>query len=171
MSPVSRGCRGRGGMLAVWVSGLAALLLFLGLAWYLAPLKPGVLALQLAWTPRAFGEIIHFWSDADLARYRSHLPVDYALLVAYGSFGYLVATRTVVFRGCSAGCRLVAAALLPVAAALDAIENLLHAWLTEAPRFGMPAVYALSASCSWLKWLLVIAFLLACARALARAEA
>ena len=46
-------------MRLVWITGLLALALFAGLAWQLAPLEPGVLALQLAVTPRAFGEIVH----------------------------------------------------------------------------------------------------------------
>ena len=152
----------------VWLSGLAALALFAWLAWYLAPLAPGALALQLTWSPRAFGEIIHFWSEAELARYRSHLPVDYALLIAYGAFGYLVATRTGIFAARGAVTRRIAAWLLPAAALLDAVENALHWWLTEVPRFGIPLAYATSASCAWGKWLLIIAFLLMCAWAAAR---
>jgi len=74
-------------MRTVWTSGLLALALLAGLAWYLSPLEPGVVALQFAFTPRAFGEIIHFWSPEDLLRYRRHLPVDFLLLAAYGSFG------------------------------------------------------------------------------------
>ncbi|GAA4410103.1 hypothetical protein [Quisquiliibacterium transsilvanicum] len=154
--------------LPVWISGLVALALFAGLAWHLSPLSPGALALQLAWTPRAFGEIVHFWSDAELARYRSHLPVDYALLAAYGAFGYLLSTRTGIFGGRGAGYRRIGTWLLPAAALLDALENALHCWLTEVPRFGMPLVYAASAGAAWLKWLLIIGFLLMCAWAAAR---
>jgi len=155
-------------MCSVWISGLIALALFGGLAWYLRPLDPGVLALQLAWTPRAFGKIVHLWSATDLARYRSHLPVDFALLAAYGSFGYLVATQTGVFRGRGPWYRRLGTWLLPAAALFDALENAFHWWLTEVPRFGMPLVYAASAGCAWLKWLLIIGFLLLSAHALAR---
>lgn len=156
-------------MRGVWISGLTALALLAGLAWYLAPLEPGVLALQLAGTPRAFGEIVHVWSAADLTRYRNHLPVDFALLAAYGAFGYLFGTRTGVFRVRSAPYRRLGTWLLPAAALFDAMENALHWWLTEVPRFGVPLAYALSAGFSWLKWILVIAFLLMCAHAAARA--
>ena len=41
-------------MRAVWVSGVLAAALFIGVFVYLLPLKPGVIALQFAW-PRAFG--------------------------------------------------------------------------------------------------------------------
>lgn len=157
-------------MRPVWICGLTALALCAGLAWYLEPLNPGVLALQLALTPRAFGEIIHLWSPADLARYRSHLPVDFALLLAYGAFGYLVATRASVFDARSPSFRRVLKWLLPLAAGFDALENALHWWLTEVPRFGVPAVYAVSAGASSLKWLLVLGFMLLSAYALLRAE-
>jgi hypothetical protein len=156
---------------AVWRSGLLALALFIGLAWYLSPLKPGVVALQFAFTPRAFGEIIHQWSPDDLQRYRRHLPVDFILLAAYGCFGYLMARRATFFRSGAPVLYRVGSWLLPLAAIFDALENALHAWLTEVPRFGVPAVYAASASFSALKWALIIGFGLLLAVALFRAEA
>ena len=84
-------------MRAVWASGVLAAALFIGVFIYLLPLKPGVIALQFAWQPQTFGGIIHLWSEADLARYRSHLPVDFIVLLAYAAFGWLLATRTAVF--------------------------------------------------------------------------
>lgn len=156
-------------MRTVWIFGLIALALCAGLAWYLEPLNPGVLALQLALTPRAFGEIIHFWSPADLARYRAHLPIDFALLLAYGAFGYLFATRASVLDARAPSLRRFLKWLLPLAACFDALENVLHWWLTEVPRFGVPLVYAVSAGSSWLKWALIVGFLLLGAYALVRA--
>ncbi|HWS75634.1 MAG TPA: hypothetical protein VN324_10885, partial [Quisquiliibacterium sp.] len=96
-------------------------------------------------------------------------PVDYVLLTAYGVFGYLAGTRTGVFAALGATHRRAATWLLPAAALFDAVENALHWWLTEAPRFGVPLAYALSAGFSWLKWMSIVAFLLICARAVARA--
>lgn len=145
-------------MRAVWISGLSVLALLAGLAWYLAPLQPGALALQFAFTPRAFGQIIHFWSPADLERYRNHLPIDHALLLAYGAFGYFCATRASIFAPRTPSFRRFLKWLLPFAASLDVLENALHWWLTEVPRFGVPLVYALSAGASSLKWLLVLGF-------------
>ena len=158
-------------MRTVWTSGLLALALLAGIAWYLSPLEPGVVALQLAFTPRAFGEVIHFWSPEDLLRYRRHLPVDLLLLAAYGSFGYLLVTRTSVFSSSSQPLRRLASWFLPLAAFFDAMENALHWWLTEVPRFGVPFVYAASASFSFLKWALIVGFGLLVAYALSRAEA
>ena len=157
-------------MRAVWISGLTALALLAGFFWYLAPLDPGVLALQFAFTPRTFGQIVHFWSPADLARYRSHLAVDVALLLAYGLFGYLYATRAGVFAARAPAFRRVLAWLLPVAACLDALENALHWRLTEVPRFGVAPLYALSGAASSLKWLLILGFGLLSVYALYRAD-
>lgn len=153
-----------------WLSGILALILLGALAWYLAPLNPGILALQLAFTPRSFGDIIHFWSVDDLARYRAHLPMDFVLILAYSVFGYSLAHRTSVFSGLTRFWSSFALWCLPIAGAFDAVENVLHWWLTEVPRFGVPLVYAVSASCSLTKWLLLAAFALLVAYAAARAE-
>jgi hypothetical protein len=155
---------------AVWISGLAALALFVGLAIDLAPLEPGVVALQFAATPRAFGEIVHLWSPQDLQRYRAHLAPDMLLLLAYGSFGYLLATRTSLFVPLAAGARAAARWVMPAAALADAAENALHAWLTEAPRFGVPHLYAVSAGAAALKWALLVAFAMMVVLALRRAR-
>lgn len=153
-----------------WLSGILALILLGGLAWYLAPLDPGILALQLAFTPRAFGDIIHFWSVEDLARYRAHLPIDFGLILAYSIFGYSLASRTRLFSGLTRFWSSFARWCLPGAGAFDVVENVLHGWLTEVPRFGVPMVYAVSASCSLAKWLLLAVFALLVAYAAARAE-
>lgn len=153
-----------------WFSGTVALIFLGGLAWYLAPLNPGIVALQLAFSPRAFGEIIHLWSTGDLARYRAHLPFDFGLIVAYSVFGYSFASRNSVFFGLTRFWSVFARWCLPGAGAFDVVENLLHGWLTEVPRFGVPLLYAVSASCSLTKWLLLAAFALLVAYAAARTE-
>jgi hypothetical protein len=154
----------------VWLAGVAALALFSGIAWYLAPLTPNILALQFAFTPRAFGEVIHAWPAEHLLRYRAHLPFDFALLVSYGAFGYLLASRTALFDLRPQAVRSWATWALPLAAALDATENAFHYWLTAVPRFGVPLPYALSATCSTIKWLLLLFYALTVAYALSRTE-
>ena len=148
-------------MRAVWVSGVLAAALFIGVFVYLLPLKPGVIALQFAWQPQTFGGIIHLWSEADLARYRSHLPVDFIVLLAYAAFGWLLATRTAVFAPLSPATRPFARLWLPLAAVFDAAENAFHWWLTEVPRFGVPQVYSAAFAAVALKWALCMAFVLA----------
>lgn len=157
-------------MRAVWASGVLAAVLFIGVFWYLSSLKPGIIALQFAWHPQTFGGIIHLWSEDDLARYRSHLPVDYAVLLAYAAFGWLLATRTRVFAPLSPAGRLFARLGLPLAAVFDAAENAFHWWLTEMPRFDTPATYLMSTTCSAFKWGLLIGFGALVLHALAQAE-
>lgn len=157
-------------MLLLRLTGIAALLLFAGIAWHLAPLKPGVLALQFAFTPRAFGEVIHFWSPDQLLRFRAHFIADYALLLSYGAFGYLLATRTALFGSLSPPARVGATWALPLAALFDATENGLQLWLTEAPRFGVQWPYWLAASCACVKWVLLLAFAFTALAAAARSH-
>lgn len=147
-------------MLKLRLSGAGALALFAGIAAYLWPLQPGVLSLQLAYSPRAFGAVIHAWSADDLLRYRTHLPYDFLLLACYASFGRLLASRTALFSARPAGLRRMASWLLPLAAACDATENAFHWWLTEVPRFEISWAYALAAACAAGKWLLLLAWLL-----------
>ena len=155
-------------MRGVWMAGGLALALFCALGVYLAPLKPNILALQFAFTPRAFGEVVHQWTGEPLHRYRVHLLVDYALLASYGLFGYLLTTQTRVFETFQARLRRWLAWTLPLAAVFDAVENSFHLWLTEVPRFGVPLPYLLAALAASAKWLLLLGFGLAVAVALLR---
>ncbi|MFT3757567.1 hypothetical protein [Thauera sp.] len=145
-------------MRAVWISGVLAAALWLVMVWQLAGLKPGAVALQFAWQPGMFGGIIHLWPPEDLELYRRWLPFDCLVLLAYGAFGWLLAVRTRVFAPLPRIVRGIAPVVLPLAALLDLVENGLHWWLTEVPRFGMPSIYLTSAACSALKWSLVILF-------------
>lgn len=140
------------------LAGVLATCLLVGLAIWLAPLEPGVVALQFAVTPTAFGKIVHAWSPQDLERYRAHLPVDTLLALAYGGFGLGWVRASPWFASMGAGARRVAAGLLPLAALADVAENGWHFWLTEAPRFGIPAAYAIAAACAALKWGLLLGF-------------
>lgn len=140
------------------LTGAATLLLFAGLAGWLAPLDPGPLVLQFTATPRSFALVVHAWSEADLARYRAHLPADGLLLLAYAAFGWLLASRTRTFAPLPARLRGALRWTLPLAASFDAAENGLHWWLTAQPRFGPAWPYAVSAGCAIAKWLLVFGF-------------
>lgn len=148
----------RGGTGPVWLAGALAAVLFVAQAVLLADLRPDPLALQMAWGARRFGEIVHQWSPAQLARYRALLPVDGLTLLAYAAFGVLLARRTGVLLPLPGWARRLAQLALPLAAAFDAGENLLHAWLTEVPRFGLVVPYAAATGCSLLKWALILAF-------------
>jgi hypothetical protein len=157
-------------MRAVLVAGLLVAALTVVTLGGVAGLEPGMLVLQFAWTPRSFGEIIHLWPPEDLQRYRRHLLVDTVLLLAYARFGWLLATRTALFRPLPGAVARWAPRVLPLAAVFDAVENALHAWLTEMPRFGLDGVYLLSTVCSTLKWALLFGFGVLALWASARAE-
>jgi hypothetical protein len=158
-------------MRGVWLSGGAALALLCALGVYLAPLQPNILALQFAFTPRAFGEVVHQWTGEPLHRFRMHLVADYALLVSYGLFGYLLSTRTQVFQAFEGRRRRWAAWTLPLAAAFDAVENTFHLWLTEVLRFGIAWPYLAAALAASAKWVLLFGFGLAVVLALVRGRA
>jgi hypothetical protein len=158
--------RAAGPMAGVWGLGALALALLGLIAWMLADLEPGVLDLQFAFSPRAFGEVVHAWSAEQLAAYRWHLVVDGLLLGVYGAFGVLFVGRSGLFAHVSARLTWLARACLPLAAVFDGAENALHGWLTAAPRFGVPAVYAASGVCASLKWALLLLFVLLVAHAL-----
>ena len=157
-------------MKLVWFFGIASAVVFAGLGLMLAPLAPGPLAPQFAFTPRAFAAVIHAWSPEQLVRYRAHLRFDFVLLVCYGAFGFLLAARSSLFAAWRPAARAAARWCLPAAAGFDAAENILHAWLTAMPRFDVTLPYFAAALCSALKWLLLCAFALAVARALAQAR-
>jgi hypothetical protein len=157
-------------VIAVWISGLAALALFAGLAWYLAPLQPSILALQFAFTPASFAKVVHAWPAEHQQLYLAHLAPDFLLLASYGTFGYLLATRTALFAARRPSVRTTAKWLLPLAALFDAMENVLHGWLVAAPRFGVGWLYAVSGTCSSLKWLLLLAFAALVVHTLAMSE-
>lgn len=148
--------------------GLAALALFIGITAWLAPLDPGIVQLQFAATPKAFGAIVHAWGTEGLERYRAHFPADFALLACYAAFGWRLARRTRAFAPLPARARTIAAWALPAAALADATENALHLWLTAAPRFGTAWPYALAAACAAIKWALLLGFVLLLAGALLR---
>jgi hypothetical protein len=147
-------------MLLLWLAGASAVALFAGITWHLAPLEPNVVVLQLAFTPRAFGQVIHSWPAEHLARYRAHFPAEFALLLSYGAFGYLLANRTRILAGGPAAFRVWGTWALPLAAAFDAAEGAFQLWLTEVPRFGADWAYMVSASFSSLKLLVLFGYAL-----------
>lgn len=154
----------------VWFTGITALALLAGLGCYLAPLDPGIVVLQFAFTPQAFASIVHAWPPEHLLRYRTHLPIDFALLASYGAFGHALASHTSLFARYSAGCRRAVQWALPLAAGFDAVENVLQLWLTDVPRFDAALPCFVSATCSTFKWGLMLAFGAAVVQALACAR-
>ncbi len=137
---------------------MAALLLFVAIALYLAPLKPGIVALQLTFSPSAFQQVLAAWQADGVQRFRAHFPADFVLLLLYGSYGLLFATRTPLFGQRSAAARKRTAGLLPLAAGFDATENILHLCLTAPDSAPASILYVVAGACSVLKFVLIATF-------------
>lgn len=144
------------------VVAVACVLLLLGLGVYLAPLQPGVVALQFTFTPDAFACVLESWGPEGVQRFRHHLPIDGLLLLSYGAAGYLALLRTCFFAPLKTWLSMRGfALLLPVAAAFDAAENLMHWALTGADAGVTPASagwYLAAGLCASLKWAGIAAF-------------
>lgn len=153
---------------ANWTLGIVTLALFVGLGVYLAPLNPDIVTLQFTFSPVTFQAVLDAWGPEGVARYRAHLPVDGVLLLCYGALGYGLSTATALFTPFSPAARRFLAAVLPLAACCDSVENLLHWTLTAANGPGPAGLYAVAGISSTLKWLGIILFLLAALVALLR---
>lgn len=143
---------------------VACAVLFAGLGVFLAPLHPSVVALQFTYSPQAFAAVLQTWGPEGVERFRQHLMVDGLLLLSYGVAGYLAAGSTRLFASLSHHVPLAFwALLLPLAAAFDAGENLLHWWLTGAEvlqgSVTLPSITYLAAGvCASIKWLGLVSF-------------
>jgi hypothetical protein len=90
--------------------------------------------------------------------------------MCYGALGYLLAVQTGLFSRWSGSAHMAVALMLPIAAAFDAVENLLQWHLTALQAPVEPLWYLVSGTASMLKWLLIVLFVSGCARARARRE-
>ena len=138
--------------------GLAALGVFIGIALYLAPLDPGILWLQFAFTAPNFEGVLRQWQAQGIALYRGHFVADFVLLVLYGAFGFAYGRRRIAAQDTD---RTVARLLvwsLPAAALADAAENTLHLLLTDGRPAAAPALYALAGLAATVKWVGILAF-------------
>jgi hypothetical protein len=139
------------------MSGIAAVAFFLAMVWITAPLAPSGLALQFTFDEETFKAILTGWKPVGVARFRAHFLFDFPFLASYGCFGYLLACRSNLFARYGAAARMRLASLLPVAALLDATENLLHLYLLDVQK-AAPALYALAGGVATAKWMLVVVF-------------
>ena len=92
-----------------------------------------------------------------------HLVIDDVLLLCYGAFGYLLVQRSAWFGSFSPSTQRRVAALMPLAAVCDAVENLLHGYLTGEGIAAAPAVYGAAGVAASAKWLCLLLFVLLCA--------
>jgi len=124
-----------------------------------SPLAPGIPALQLTFNEAAFKAILAQWGPDGIARFRAHFRIDFLVLTSYGVFGYLFVHYGGLFRLLDKKTRRIAGWVMPVAAVLDAIENLLHLELIAEPATHAPALYLTAGLVSAGKWLLIANFM------------
>ena len=147
-------------MKALRIVGAATLAVFVLVAWRTRDFSPPLVALQFTFTPASFDRIVAGWSADQLRRFREHLVLDYALLLGYGTFGWLLVTRTQVFAATTRALRGFARWMTSAAAACDALENVLEAMLVGSaqPGLGRAWLHALAGTISSTKWMLLLGF-------------
>lgn len=141
------------GVLAALAAGL-----FAAMVAYTAPLTPGIPALQLSFSASAFDAVLTRWDAEGLRLFRNHFFIDFPFLLAYAVLGQRLVTRTRLFARHRPGARSALAWALPLAAAADAVENLIHLRLVfgGGPFGELP--YLAAGSAASLKWLLIGGF-------------
>lgn len=128
------------------------------LVWQLAPLKPSVVALQLAFAPARFWQILSGWGPEGIALFRAHFTFDHPHTLLYAAWGALVAWRSRLCFGLSARRRWWLAAALPLAAVADLVENGCHLWLIGHAPHTLDDLVPVASTFSALKWALVASF-------------
>lgn len=158
----------RNGQRATWILGLTSLTLLVALAAYLSPLQPSILALQFTFNQPSFQAILAAWKPEGVLLYRSHLPIDFGLLLFYGGFGYVLASKTAVFTPFSPVTGVLLRWLAPLAALCDMVEDALHWRFTSGVPQPDSSLYLVSGISSTLKCALLGVFLLSVLLALAK---
>ncbi|MGB4065533.1 MAG: hypothetical protein WBK19_17050 [Azonexus sp.] len=145
--------------LLLWLSGALALGLFIAMAIQSAPLSPGIPALQFTFDEAAFKAILAQWGPDGVDLFRRHFRIDFPVLASYGLFGYLLVRHGSLFAPLDQATRRLSSWTMPGAAALDAIENLLHLRLISEATSHAPALYMIAGLVATGKWLLIANFM------------
>lgn len=122
------------------------------------PLTPSILALQLAFTPDAFTDVLSRWGEAGIARYREHFACDMAHPFIYGALGVAWVRWSGLFAALPSWRRRAWTVALPVAGACDLVENALHWTLLGSAGAITAFPVALAATAASVKWGLAVLF-------------
>lgn len=136
------------------------------LAYLLEGLRPNILSLQLTFHAGRYWEILGLWGEAGRVAYLGHFGYDGVHAFIYAVFGYLLATRGGLFASAEARAMARTAWMLPAAALLDLLENLLQLQVLAGPFGAQTAAIPLSALCAACKWGLALWFALRVGRRL-----
>lgn len=138
---------------ALWLCGLAAMALFAAMQVLLSDLHPSLLALQFAFTPAAFQQVLDAWQVPGIATYLKHFAFDFPFLACYGVLGFLAMPAGSARRW-----------VLPAAAVFDAVENTCHLVLIASLPTLSPVLVAFSGAASVTKSVLIASFFVLLAR-------
>ena len=138
--------------------GIATILLFLAMAIHAFPLDPAVPAIQFTYSEASFRAVLEQWQPDGIRRFRTHFFIDFPFLVTYAVFGYLLGAHLSASGRSPAGWWQLLPWLLPGAAAMDAVENLLHLYLVGGT--SVPSFYLVAGVVATVKWMLSAAFVL-----------
>ena len=145
-------------------SGLLRLLsattasLFLAMAIQAAPFEPPIPAIHFTFSESSFRAILAQWKSEGIERLNQHFVIDFLFLISYGTFGYVYARQT----GLSSRAKIFIASsfpwMLPVAALLDAAENVLHLYFIRSLDAAPQVLYPIAGVVATSKWLLIATF-------------
>ena len=144
----------------LWLSGALALLLFAAMAIHSAPLSPSIPVIQFTYGEAAFKAVLAQWGPIGIERFRSHFFIDFPFLTSYAVFGYLLARHAVPADTPNNTARTFLTWALPLAAVLDAGENLLHLRFIADGAYPMAGAYLLAGVVATGKWALIAAFII-----------
>lgn len=131
------------------------------LGYVLGPLSPNIIAVQLTFDSQVFWQAMAQWGPEGMARLRATLlPWDMLHPFIYAATGYLLVMHSFLFAGIRPAWRGAFAWTLAIAGACDQIENACALYLLSLP-FGTPSLLIpVSATFSFLKWVLAVGFAL-----------
>lgn len=150
-----------------WREALVAVALFTAMTFHQRSLEPSVVALQFVYHREDFAAIVRDWG-AGAALLPWNLLIDLPFMMAYGLFGYRMATRTALAIYLPAGLRPCFPWLLPAAAGTDAVENLLEFYLAGHLETAADSLFLAAGLISAGKWALIAIFAAATLAALVR---
>lgn len=143
-------------------------ILYIAMGFVLCPIGLKALWLQFTYSSRQFEAIYQPWTEPQKQRYAFHFKLDYVFLLLYGLLGYFLATgASPLAHSPNSVIQDVAPVIMPLAAAADAVENVLHQWMMRTIRIrSLPDAVALAAGVvATTKWILFGLFLLMLASA------
>jgi hypothetical protein len=140
--------------------GTVTALLFGAMAIQSASLEPSIPTIHFSFSATSFNAVLAQWQAAGVARFTTHFAFDFPFLVSYGVFGYALAAYTHLPRALPAILRRPFTWALPVAALMDAAENVLHLYFVHATAIPFPSLYFAAGIIATLKWLLIAAFVM-----------